>query len=457
VDKRIRGRFLRGMGASFYGQVVVVIVQLAGVPILLHQWGAQLYGEWLVLFAIPAYLSLTDLGFSLSVANDMTSRVAREDRVGALTVFQSLASLVFPLAGCGLAVVGILAATLPIGEWTQFVVLDSSSVTLILWFLGTEVLIRLTEGVSHAGFRATGDYALHVTINYSTILLQHTSMWLVASLGYGPIAAAAVFLVVRALSTPTVAIVLVRRHPWLHFGFRHAKRTVLRDLLAPAFANLGLPLAQAINVQGMVILIGSILGPIAVVTFSTLRTLTRLCLQLVQAVSHAAEPELAAAFGRNDEPLVRTLYQHVLRGGLWLSMAAGAFLVVTGNWILKAWTGGRVMMHADLFYWLLASAVASGLWYGSLILLKAANRHLGAAVVYIVSSATAIVLASVLLAATHNVAMAGLSLLLMDGIMAAVMLRSAAELCHWSALSSLAAALNPKPLLRLLTAGTHAY
>jgi hypothetical protein len=61
MDAQVTRRLLRGLGANAYGQFVTVIVQLVGVPILLHAWGAQLYGEWLILFAIPAYLAMTDL------------------------------------------------------------------------------------------------------------------------------------------------------------------------------------------------------------------------------------------------------------------------------------------------------------------------------------------------------------------------------------------------------------
>src|SRR2546422_6405489 len=45
-------------------------------------------------------------------------------------------------------------------------------------------------------------------------------------------------------STPAVAVLLVRRHSWLHFGFGHARVAELKTLLRPAVANTGLPLAQ---------------------------------------------------------------------------------------------------------------------------------------------------------------------------------------------------------------------
>src|SRR5439155_25845413 len=169
---------------------------------------------------------------------------------------------------------------------------------------------------------------------YSILFAQHASIWLLAALGFGPVAAAAAFFIIRVVATPANAIVLARRHPWLRFGFGEARLTQLRTLVRPALANTGIPLALALNVQGMVLVVGATLGPIAVVTFSTLRTLTRLALQMVSTVSHAAEPELASAFGKGDQVLLRTVYHHALRGSFWLALTVSIGLALTGAWIL---------------------------------------------------------------------------------------------------------------------------
>lgn len=457
MDSRIVQRLFMGFGASLYGQAVVVVIQLAGVPILLSRWHASLYGEWLILFSIPAYLSLGDLGFSLSAANDMTARVGRKDRAGALTVFQSLTGLVLSLAVLGLVLITLAATLLPLQDWIHFSGLTTRDVRWILWFLGAEVLMKLPDGVNHAGFRATGDFALHVTIYYSILLSQHASIWLLAALGFGPVPAAAAFFIIRVLATPANAILLAHRHPWLRFGLTSARLTQLRTLLKPSLANTGIPLASALNVQGMVLMVGATLGPLAVVTFSTLRTLTRLALQMVSTVSHAAEPELAAAFGKGDQLLLSSVYQQALRASVWLALTVSIGLALTGSWILRVWTHGRVSMDFGLFRWLLASAVASALWYGSLTLLKAANRHLRAAVVYAASAGASLALAGALLKATGNLAAAGMALVVMDTMMAAYALRAASKLCGSSGLKSLSSALNPAPLLKLVKARNHAY
>ena len=108
VNTGILKRILHGFGASLYGQVVIVVIQLAGVPILLHSWGVHLYGEWLILSALPTYLSMTDLGFSQSAGNDMSQHVARGNRDAALAVFQSIGLLIAICSIVGMITVFVL-------------------------------------------------------------------------------------------------------------------------------------------------------------------------------------------------------------------------------------------------------------------------------------------------------------------------------------------------------------
>ncbi len=221
-------------------------------------------------------------------------------------------------------------------------------------------------------------------------------------------------------------------------------------LVKPAFANVSMPLAQALNVQGMVLAIGGTLGPLAVVTFSTLRTLTRVALQAVMTVSQAAEPELAAAYGSGERLLLADLYVHALRAGIWLSCAAAAVLAVVGAPLLTFWTRGKVTMNASLFRWLLLSGVLSALWFTSLTALKAANRHVRAASLYALVTGITVVLAAVLLHFTGRLASAGMALVLIDLIMILFSLPAAARLGAGKPGSSLLAAFDPGPLFGLV-------
>lgn len=455
MDATILRRVLNGLGANAYGQFVTVVVQLVGVPVLLYAWGSQLYGEWLILFAIPAFLVMSDLGFSQSAGNDMTARVGRGDRAGALTVFQSLLVLVCPITVAGLILSVGAIWHLPLRDWLRFEAMDAETVRWALSLLVAQMFVYLLNAVTYAGFRCTGDYALQVSLESTTRLLQFVGVWIVALAGGGPAAAAVAFFGVRALATPALAVLLVRRHQWLRFGIAHARRAELHRLFRPALANVAIPLAQALNIQGMVLVISAALGPLAVVVFTTLRTLTRLVLQLVLAVSHAAEPELAAAYGAGNRALMRSLFVHMLRGGLWLAVVAATGLALFGGFILDVWTHGKVAMDSVLFSLLLGSALASVLWYGALIMLRAANLHLRAASIYAVASGMAVGMAAVLLAWSGNVADTGVALLIMDTVMALYTLNVAARLLNRRPIASLLEAANPYPLLNLTRGKAH--
>ena len=448
MDRRVLGRLIRGLGANVYAQAITVVVQLLGVPLLLHAWGVQLYGEWLILFAIPVFLSMSDLGFSVSAANDMTGDIARGDVARALAVFQSLFVLVYAICALGLVAITIVILWAPV-SWLHFAGMGEASIRWVLWLLSFEVFLRLVEAVTHAGFRASGDYALHTGLNSSTRLLQFGGLWAVALSGGGPVAGACAFLSVRFLTTPAFALFLVHRHPWVRFGTGHARRLEVSRLLRPAIASVAIPVAQAVNVQGMVLMIGAALGPSAVVTFSALRTLTRVPLQLVFAVSHAVEPEIAASYGSNNPALTQNLFIHGLRVGLWMALAAAASVAVVGTPVLAMWTGGQVEMNNVLFAWLLASAVFTVLWYGALIVLKAANKHLRVAVTYMVASLGAVALASILISLTGEAGYGGLALLVMDTTMAVASLTAASRLVGIKVMDSLLSAANPYPLLHL--------
>lgn len=449
----MKRRFLETFGANIYGQIVVAAVQIVGVPILLHAWGVQLYGEWLILFAIPSYLTFSDLGFSQSAANDMSARAARGDQSGAIEVFQSLLVLVSVVVVVGIVIVSGVLPFLPLNHWLHFTVLDQAEVQWVLWLLAAEVLIRLIDGNSQAGFRASGEYGLWTLVYFTTMLTQYIGVWCVALLGYGPVTAAAAYLLVRIVSDVINGFLLIRRHPWLRYGVRHARLAELRRLFRPAVANVSLPIAQAVNIQGMVLVVGIVLGPIPVVVFATLRTLTRFALQGGSTVNNSLEPELAFAWGRQDKPLLRKLYTFGLAGSFWIALSAAVALYFLGAWILAFWTHHKVMMDAALFDWLLLTSVVGAIWYGGLILRRATNRHLGAAFWYMMASVASVVLAGVLLKFTGRLADAGLALLLTDVPIAVYILTTNRRLVDMSPVRALLQMINLRAVLRPVFVG----
>lgn len=443
----VANRILNGFVAHIYGQVVVIVIQLAGIPIFLHAWGVDQYGEWLILSAIPVYLSLTDLGFSQSAANAMTARVGRGDHSGALEVFQSLTALIGCAAMLGLLLVTVAVVTLPFGDWLHFSSIKSKEIQFVVWLLAAEVLVKLFDGVNHAGFRSQGEYALHFFIYYSTLLIQNVSIWVIVLLGFGPVAAAWCYLIVRVISLLLSSLALRIRHPVLPFGLIHARLATLKALIKPALANVAIPLALATNIQGMTIIVGTLLGPVALVTFNALRTLTRFANSMIQSLTQAIEPEFARAWGANSQTLLLRLFTESLGYEIWLALGSATFLIIFGDSILSVWTDGRVVMNEALFGWLLFSSVISVFWATSLALLKASNKHLRASLWYIFASLMTVIAAFILIKLTNQVMFAGLSLLLVDGLMIILLSKQVSSVLDTSYIRIVARSVDPRRLI----------
>ena len=414
LDGHVTRRIVHGLGAHAYVQFAVIIIQLAGVPILLYAWGTQLYGAWLILAAIPTYLSMADLGFSQSAGNDMTARIARGDVTGALAVFQSLSALVYGFATFGVALVAVLLIWLPLGEWLHFAALSTTEVRWILWLLAAEVLTRLCDGVNHAGFRSHGDYALHVAINASTMLLQNVAAWTAALCGAGPVGAAIALVAVRAFEVPAAAAWLRYRHRDVRFGLAHARADELLRLSKPASANIAMPVAEAFTNQGMLLAVGGVLGTAAVVVFSVTRTLANFLLQLAMLVALPFGPEIATAWGRADMEAIKFLFVRMLSSSFVLVLPASTGIYFLGGFILKVWTHGKVRPDELLLDFFICSVILAGIWKIGIIVLMSVNRHLRSAMSYSFSSIALMLAAWFALKQTHHVDVAGFMVLCMN-------------------------------------------
>lgn len=64
VNNIVLSRLMSDVGAQGFSKVVQIVIRLAAIPILLNLWEINLYGEWLMVAAIPTFLAIGDGGFT---------------------------------------------------------------------------------------------------------------------------------------------------------------------------------------------------------------------------------------------------------------------------------------------------------------------------------------------------------------------------------------------------------
>jgi O-antigen/teichoic acid export membrane protein len=371
----LRSRLKRGIGAQGFSQAVQIFIRLAEVPLLLAYWGPQRYGEWLMLSAIPFYLSISDGGFATTACREMAMRSAAGDQRGTLAVFQSTWVLLI-VVSIAMSLLSLLLAQLaPLGSWLHFSIMTASEVKITMLLLVVYVLVGFQGGLLNGCFWVAGCYATGMVFIAVILLFEFVGLAAAIVLGGGPIQAAGGYLIGKLLGTGLMWLGQRRVSPWLRYGLSSFSIPTLKRLCKPAFASLAFPLGNAMNIQGTRIVVGLVLGPSVVALFVPLRTLSRIVMQPATIINRLIEPELALAYGAGSDSLFQRLFSKSCQLSLWGCLAICLLVGPGAHWIFPLWTEGKVTMNWPAYLVLLGGVIVNGIWYTSLMIPYATNRH----------------------------------------------------------------------------------
>jgi len=361
MDVSTKRRLVLGFLSNWVAKFATTIIQLVQVPVFLHFWTVPLYGEWMIIIAIPSYLNVSSIGFGNVAGNEMTMMMARGDREGALRVFQSCWWFITFICIACMIVLSAGLFLLPAAKLLKLHSISEIDAKWIIFYLGCSVTLGQLETLLQSAYRCIGRYPYGSFIKSIFSLAAFAIMLIPVCLGGGPRITALVFAAANVAVTIILGIMVRRDIPWIRFGFKHATFAEIRRLSAPAIAFMALPIGNALNLQGTLMAIGYALGPTDVVIFGTARTVSRVALQMVQMVNNTFWPELSSSFGSNDMGLTRTLHRRACQMGLFMGLAIAIIMMTLGPWFLTHWTSGHVPPSRGLLAILLSVVVANAL------------------------------------------------------------------------------------------------
>lgn len=443
-------RLVNGLGAQGFGQAVNLFIRVAEVPLFLGFWGAERYGEWLMVAAIPAYLAMADGGFTGTTQREMTMCMGAGDRDGAIASFQSTWVLLMIVSVVVLMIVALITLLLPLDQWLNLKSMPGVTLTAVIVLLTAHILVGFQCGLIYGGYSCEGRYARGTYLTAVSYLLDFGGMALAVMLGGGPVAAAAAFLAGRVLGLLLFVVDLPKVAPWLHFGWASASRNHVARLFRPSLSSMAFPLGDALNMQGMRLVVGLVLGPVAVAVFSSVRTLCRSAMKPIVIVTRLIEPEIALAFGANRYDLVRKLFTRSCQITLWAVVPACVLLWFVGATLFHLWTRDQIELDVPLYALLLLGSAANSIWYTALMVPYATNRHERIALLYVAIYGGGMLILSIPLMRYLETAGAGIALLVCELVMAAVVLPVAIRLSGASGYEWLTTVVRP-PLFLLAT------
>ena len=414
-------RMLLGVGANAFGQIVTIFIQLLSLPIFLTYWDASTYGTWLLLSALPAYLSMADIGMTSVAGNIMTMSMGRGDVDAANQVYHSAQLFMTLVCGALLAIVTPLTLLWPMPDYV------TSDMRIALLALFYDVLFSLVGGLSDAVYKASGRYPTGAMLGQLSRLVQWAGFIVGLILFRSFSGVAIVGCLARGFMTLLVIWLGQRASGGLRLGYGRASTRDLKGMLRPALSFMAFAMTNALSFQGITLLVGLLAGTPAVALFNTYRTLARVAVQFTSIFSLALWPEFARLYGHGGLDRVYPVFRRSLSLGIVTSVVISAVLYCISPILLKAWTHNQIEFSPLLMMILLAYAAVAGFWHVPRVLLMSTNQHVSLSGWSIVAALASVALGWVL-GLVWEVDGVALSMLLSEAFIAAICIHLALSL-----------------------------
>jgi len=362
-------RILSGAGANAYAQFVTIIIQLGSLPILLTVWDLETYGIWLVISTIPVYISLSDVGMVTATGNRLNMLLTRGLKEKANTVFQS--TLVFLFLACMLILV-VLALLV------QIVTMPVET-RLPLFLLCISAFISLFGGLAGAIYKATFRYALSIFISSNIRLLE----WLGLLLGLwygGSYLSVAIGILIARFTGTVFFIVYSRGDHGIQWGIASFKWSEVLLTIKPAIAFMSFPIANALNIQCVTLVVASTLGPSTLAIFNAYRTVARVTVQATSIVSHALWPEFTRLYVSDPSGKLVKLYKNMFWLGSAIALVICIIVYLFSPYVLKYWSNGKIEFISLLMAAMMLYAFICSVWHVSRILMMSTSQHIRLAI-----------------------------------------------------------------------------
>jgi O-antigen/teichoic acid export membrane protein len=355
---------------------VRLIEQLVLIPLYLYAWGAVYYKDWIIVFAVVAFLGWCTLGtdeyfgnlFLRSVSIGDRAALKRQVRVGlfaalcvTLLVFAILYGTLF--ATDFVRVLGLSA----MDRRTAVFCLVVMTLPMWIWY-GAEVL--------HGLYRAHGDFSRGECLFGSYNVTQLACVAALLALKAPAAAVAVAYAVLPVVYAVVMTADVRRRYPDIGLGLALPSRAEWRRIVPQSLSYFTSPLATALTQNGTLLLFGLFgIGALETVKFNVLRIFTGLTRQIgAQSFAVGSGIEMARQHAQEDYESCRRLYAASGRIAACLGgVLAGVSLPLSVPFV-ALWTHRTVAADMPLITVFLAGIFLSGPGRASLMLLRYTNH-----------------------------------------------------------------------------------
>lgn len=375
--KSLTGRSVQGTAMATLAQGVQALQGVILVPLFLSAWGPALYGRWVTVTALVAYLSLVDLGGQLYIQNIFGTAVVKGDKVAARRILEKGISVYCALGiACFLILAALLFTTQSLMRVADMAFLEDWEIAVILLLAASMLLVSMPGGIYVAAYRASGLFAraalLSVVVRLGTLGICAVLLWrgarpevyayvtLLATIGFSA------FVIFDCESV----MELCRKVP---ISLQSAGAGI--EFVKKASSLWVLSLAGTVSLQGLILALAWKAGPVAVATYSTHRILAVLAGYVPSIFQGPLLPEMCRLYSEGRREELRRISIASIKLCIVLTGCACLALWLISPILYPYWSGRKLTLDGSLLALLLVQAVLAAGWNTSSWCLLASNNQ----------------------------------------------------------------------------------
>lgn len=373
-DALIQRRALRGAASNYAGKAVALGIRFLLTPFVLWALGETDYGLWVLVSAVAGYGLLLDFGIWGAITKYVAEHTARREHEAARSVVAT-ALLLYTGLGLVVAAGGALLAPL-IPNLLRLPPEQRTTATALTVLLALGVGVSLPCNTPLAVLRGLQRFDLTNAVRIGSGLATAAASVILLLAGSGVLG-----LAVLGVATPLVegaaGLWLVRRvAPELRFGWRYARRRLVRKILTYSSSLFVLQVGGQLQSRVDELVVGAVLGVGVVAPYFLARRLGELVPILGDQVQKVLTPLASELDAEGDQRRLRAAYLTGTRLTLAAGLPIASALVVLGGPLLAAWVGPTFGDHGQLVGILaVAYLVDLGTWPAASVLRGMARHH----------------------------------------------------------------------------------
>jgi O-antigen/teichoic acid export membrane protein len=344
-------KIFSGGKENLIDRFLTILIRFGEPIIFLSFLSVEGYGEWLILITIPAYLSISELGFGDVITNEINMFKERKKIIYCKYLFQNLLKFIIYITIFFLIISFLIIGNFNFFDFQTFTYEELKQILMILFIY---TLIVQINSVFTKFLSINDRYNLSVKLAYFNKSIEFILISIFLFL-YQNLVYVALSLLIVKLFFLMVSIYYVKKYvKWFSLeNFNKFRITIRKRFLLKFYKKSilysAMPIGQIFKIQAATLIIGSTLGPAALVIINIYLTLARLPIQIANIADGIIKIELAKLYIVKKFTLFKNYYITNIYLTLFITLSYLLLIIFFGEIILLLWLDEKILYYEHIF------------------------------------------------------------------------------------------------------------